>query len=227
MDQLNLRDKQKRLTKMKCPVCFFNYSKPFIRDERGYLIVSCDNCEHVYLDFEPLPDHVLSVYSDDYFNGRKDGYPDYIQLESLLVRRGHYYSNIIGQFTNPGSMIDVGCASGFIMKGFKDNGWEVKGIEPNINMAKYGRSKFDFDISETVFELYQGQNTFDLITMIQVIAHFYDVRRCLKKAYRLLKPNGLLLIETWNKDSFTAKIMGNAWHEYSPLALRTGLHLRL
>ena len=201
---------------MKCPVCNFNYSRPFIKDERGYLIVSCNNCKHVYLDFEPLPDHVSSVYSDDYFKGREDGYPDYIQLEPLLIRRGHYYSKIIGQFTGPGNMLDVGCGSGFIMKGFKDDGWEVKGIEPNINMAKYAKDKFDFDISETAFEQYQDQRTFDLITMIQVFAHFYDVRKCLKKASQFLKPNGLLLIETWNKNSLTAKVMGDAWHEYSP-----------
>ena len=102
------------------------------------------------------------------------------------------------------------------MKGLKDNGWNVKGVEPNVNIAKYGIEKFNFDISSISFDLYDSKNKFDLITMIQVIAHFYDVRICLENASRLLKPNGLLLIETWNKDSLIAKIMGKAWHEYSP-----------
>ncbi len=199
-----------------CPVCRSQQSNPLMKDESRYRILSCGSCKHEYLDFEPRSDHVLKIFSDDYFNGGKDGYPDYIQLESLLVERGGYYSNIIRRFMKPGSMLDVGCGSGFIMKGFRDNGWEVKGVEPNMKMTTYGIEQFNLDISMTSFEAYRDSNLFDLITMIQVIAHFYDVRSCIKNASRLLKTNGLLLIETWNRDSFTARIMGNAWHEYSP-----------
>ncbi len=201
---------------VECPVCMFNSSKPLFTDKSEHLILSCDKCRHEYLAFKPRPDHVSHIYSDDYFKGDKDGYPDYIQLEPLLIERGSYYSKIIRRFMEPGSMLDIGCGSGFIMKGFKDNGWEVKGVEPNLNMVKYGVEKFNLDISRSSFESYHDQNVFDLITMIQVIGHFYDVRSCIKTASRLLKTNGLLLIETWNKDSLIAKIMGYAWHEYSP-----------
>ena len=204
------------LNKVKCPICMFNDSKTFIVYERRYFIVSCNNCEHVYLDLEPLSDHVATIYSDYYFKGYKDGYPDYLNQKSLLIKRGQYYSNIIGKFIKPGSMLDVGCSSGYIIKGFKESGWDVKGVEPNIKMAKYGKDKYDFDISITAFEQYQDQSTFNLITMIQVIAHFYDVRKCLKNASRHLESNGLLLIETWNRNSLTAKIMGKAWHVYCP-----------
>lgn len=199
-----------------CPVCRFQQSNPLMKDESQYRILSCGNCKHEYLDFEPRSDHISKIYSDDYFNGGKDGYPDYIQLASLLIERGGYYANIIRRFMEPGSMLDVGCGSGFIMKGFRDNGWEVKGVEPNRKMATYGIEQFNLDISLTSFEAYRDPNVFDLIAMIQVIAHFYDVRSCIENASRLLKKNGLLLIETWNRDSLTAKIMGNAWHEYSP-----------
>ena len=199
-----------------CPVCRFKHSNPLMKDESQYRILSCGNCKHEYLDFEPRSDHVSNIYSDDYFNGGKDGYPDYIQLEPLLIKRGGYYANIIRRFMKPGRMLDIGCGSGFLMKGFRDNGWEVKGVEPNRRMASYGIAKFNLDISVSPFEAYSDQNLFDLIAMIQVIAHFYDVRSCIENASRLLKTNGLLLIETWNRDSLTAKIMGNAWHEYSP-----------
>jgi hypothetical protein len=33
---------------------------------------------------------------------------------------------------------------------------------------------------------------------------------------KILKSGGLLLIETWNRRSLTARLMGQNWHEYSP-----------
>jgi len=33
-------------------------------------------------------------------------------------------------------VLDIGCAAGFILKGFEDSGWICRGIEPNETMAK-------------------------------------------------------------------------------------------
>ena len=52
--------------------------------------------------------------------------------------------------------------------------------------------------------------------MIQVIAHFYDLEKAILKVSSMLKENGHLLIETWNRDSITARLFGWKWHEYSP-----------
>jgi hypothetical protein len=52
--------------------------------------------------------------------------------------------------------------------------------------------------------------------MIQVIAHFYDVDTALERAAQVTQPGGYWLIETWNKDSWMARMLGENWHEYSP-----------
>jgi hypothetical protein len=52
--------------------------------------------------------------------------------------------------------------------------------------------------------------------MIQVVAHFYNPRKSFEKAFDLLDEMGFLLIETWNRDSVSARILGKHWHEYSP-----------
>ena len=105
---------------------------------------------------------------------------------------------------------------GFYHEGFCRSWLEVKGVEPNAEMAEYAKSNYGFDVVTKSFEMYQDTSSYDLVLMIQVVAHFCDVRSCIEKAARLLKPGGLLLIETWDKDSIAAKIMGPAWHEYSP-----------
>jgi SAM-dependent methyltransferase len=52
--------------------------------------------------------------------------------------------------------------------------------------------------------------------MVQVVAHFLDPRAALRAAARLLRPGGYCLIETWDRDSWTARLWGRRWHEYSP-----------
>ena len=52
--------------------------------------------------------------------------------------------------------------------------------------------------------------------MIQVLPHFIDPRSAMRVVSKILRPGGLLLIETWNRGSLTAKLLGKGWHEYSP-----------
>jgi SAM-dependent methyltransferase len=102
------------------------------------------------------------------------------------------------------------------LQGFADENWSGIGLEPNENIAKIGREKFNLDILRGSLESFETDEIFDLVSMIQVAAHFYDPRLAFKKAYSLLNENGFLLIETWNRDSFSAGIFGKNWHEYSP-----------
>jgi hypothetical protein len=57
---------------------------------------------------------------------------------------------------------------------------------------------------------------FNLVLMVQVIAHLYDLNESIGKISGSILPGGYLLVETWNKDSLTAKLFGKNWHEYSP-----------
>jgi len=52
--------------------------------------------------------------------------------------------------------------------------------------------------------------------MIQVIPHFYDLMGGMENLAQHTKPGGHWMIETWNSDSKTARLMGKSWHEYSP-----------
>ena len=55
----------------------------------------------------------------------------------MLYNYGLRYAKIIAKYSKPGKVLDVGCAAGFILRGFKDSGWDVYGIEPNETMAGY------------------------------------------------------------------------------------------
>lgn len=184
--------------------------------KRGYPILECEQCGHRFIKIADQEGHVSTVYSDDYFFKGKDGYPNYLNKEHLLYKQGLRYARLISEFTKPGKVLDIGSAAGFILKGFSDSGWICQGIEPNETMAAYGRKYLNLDIKTGSIETLETGESFDLINMIQVIGHVYNLDKTLQNVTALLKPNGLVLVESWDMKSATARMMGKNWHEYCP-----------
>lgn len=200
---------------MNCPVCNSNNTQlKFYKNE--YKILYCSNCGHLFTDFQPTPKEVGEIYSDDYFYKGGAGYMDYTLEKDMLIKRGEYYADKISAYKNAGKALDVGAAAGFILKGFENKGWTGTGIEPNNTMVEYGKKSVEVNLIKGTIETAPLKDKFDLIIMIQVMAHIYDLHASVKKISELLKPGGIVLIETWNKDSLTARLFGKGWHEFSP-----------
>lgn len=184
-------------------------------EAKGIPVLDCEGCGHRFAEIGVSDDHANEHYSDDYFNGGGAGYSDYTSEAELLQKRGRRYADLIAPHALPGRMLDVGAAAGYLLQGFVDKGWEGVGLEPNAAMARVG-GEAGVDIRQGTLESYAGGEPFDLISMIQVAAHFYDPELSFRKACDLLKPGGLLLVETWDRGSRSARLFGRHWHEYSP-----------
>jgi SAM-dependent methyltransferase len=197
-----------------CVICGSTTKPAFFVD--GYCIVRCGTCAHESVDIQPAADHVSRVYDDAYFRGGTGGYPDYLGEGDLLRRQGRWYARLLTQYAKPGFVLDVGAAAGFILQGLQDCGWSGKGIEPNERMARFGRETLGLTIDSTTFEEFRSSEHYDLVTMIQVVAHLFDIRQALAACTEVLAGDGLLLIETWDRRSWTARVFGKYWHEYSP-----------
>ena len=185
-------------------------------EKNGYPIVECGQCGHRFIQLQNVGNHLDEVYSDDYFFAGKDGYPNYLDEKDMLYKYGTSYAKIVGRHMQPGHVLDAGCAAGFILKGFEDAGWKCHGIEPNQTMAAYGKEQLHLDITVGGLETFETAQKFDLINMIQVIGHFYNLDKALLNVSNLLKPQGHVLVESWNRNSRIARVMGKNWHEYSP-----------
>lgn len=201
-------------TEHRCSICGASAKRLFTK--QGYGILGCNDCGHRFAEFNPRADHVADVYGDSYFHGGGAGYPDYLSEGSILRERGRWYSRILSRYLQPGSVFDVGAAAGFVLQGFVDQGWHGHGIEPNPAMAEYARMQLQLSVETNTLEKLEKRQTYDLVNMIQVIAHFMDLRKALQVAAEVTRPGGFWLIETWNRASWTAWVCGNRWHEYSP-----------
>ena len=119
-------------------------------------------------------------------------------------------------------MLDIGCAAGFLMDGFRQSGWDVTGVDPNAAMVRHAVAS-GMTAYESSFEnLLQaraglnGRQAFDLLCLVQVIAHLTDLRSAAQTLAELVSDDGFVLVETWNSASLSARLLGANWHEYSP-----------
>ncbi len=182
----------------------------------GYFVCECDSCTHRSAELLNGENHVSTIYDDDYFFGGGAGYTDYLAESNLLIAQGRRYARLLSRHMQPGRLLDVGAAAGFLLKGFVEEGWEGHGIEPNKSMASHAFNELNLAVSAGSLENFESSQRYDLISMIQVIGHFVNVERAFEVAVRHLAPSGHVLVESWDRESWTARMFGRRWHEYSP-----------
>jgi SAM-dependent methyltransferase len=199
-----------------CPVCGETGDRRF---RQHYIwILDCPNCGHRFAEIELGIDDVHQIYDGQYFQGEGIGYLDYLSDANLLRRKGQFYGKQLERHTWPGTVLDVGAAAGFVLRGLIEAGWQGRGIEPNERIAKFGCEQLRLQITPDTLETFLGDERYDLVMMIQVLSHIYDLQAALEVAERVTKPGGLWLIETWNSRSWAARLRGEKWRAYQPPA---------
>lgn len=108
----------------------------------------------------------------------------------------------------------------------RDAGLTGIGIEPNARMAENAACELGLDVRRTTLEKYAEAGVFDAISLLQVVDHLDDVRAAFEQVRRVTRPGSWCLVEFGNRSSFTARLLGPAWHEYAPPSVRRVFSLR-
>ncbi len=197
-----------------CPLCRRTSVPQF--EKHGIWIRECSGCGHRFAIPDAPDQHVQQVYGDDYFFNGGAGYDDYLSEAGILVSHGRRYGRLLKRHGAGTSLLDVGAAAGLILDGLVKEGFEGCGVEPNETMARFAQTELGLDVTASAFEDFETDRQFDVVTIVQVMGHFIDPHDALERVSRLLKPQGICLVETWNVGSWTARLSGQNWHEYSP-----------
>jgi len=111
-----------------------------------------------------------------------------------------------------GRILDVGCGDGFFLNAIKDRGWEVHGMEISKEAVKSAKIKgLENVIYGTLDNAPYPENHFDVIRLWSVLEHLHDPVKTLRIAQRLLKQEGILILQVPNYKGAVARWTGHGW----------------
>lgn len=108
-------------------------------------------------------------------------------------------------------LLDVGCYTGVFLERARQRGWDVTGLEPSQWAAGVARSRGLQVLNGLLAETDLPPESFDVITVWDVIEHFGDPLAEVQRVERLLKPGGLLALSTMDVESGFARLLGPRW----------------
>lgn len=171
----------------------------------------CAGCGHLYQNPQPRFEGLRDRYGSEYFlyelendrnffdlmlKGLQDA--DFFALEQILGDRRHF--------------LDVGCATGMLLAYLKQRDWRVQGVEICEPAARYGIEKRHVPVFiGTLEEAAFAPETFSFIHFSHVIEHVPDPREFLKEVYRILAPDGYVVVVTPNTAGLQARLYRERW----------------
>ena len=195
-----------------CPVCDSrDYDVQFHKE--GFRFVTCGGCALTYVNPMLRDEYVRQVYK----------HQSYTDLTRALMEPSDEYRRerfgkervaIVDRFLRPQGgeermrLLDVGCATGFFVRAAQDAGWIASGVEANPFQAEFAQQA-GLDVrNETIEDTTFPEGSFDAVTLFEIIEHVKQPMAILRKAYRLLRPGGMVFLYTPNFDCASRLIMG-------------------
>jgi SAM-dependent methyltransferase len=97
---------------------------------------------------------------------------------------------------------------GFLLAKFREDGFDVEGIEPNKGYCEFIEEYHGIKASPTILEEANWpDDSVDVVVMLHVIEHVPDPLQTLQEIFRVLRPGGSLVLETPRYDSLMFKVL--------------------
>lgn len=152
--------------------------------------------------------------SNQAWNTENGTWPSEIDMKRLIKRKKrdiHIISTLLAN-KNAIRLLDIGCSNGsFLWYANSLGGICAEGVDPSEKAVDNGRKRGLTIHQGYLHDIAFANNNFDAITLYEVIEHVDEPKALLEECYRILKPNGVLLIGTGNVNSWTRWLRKSKW----------------
>jgi SAM-dependent methyltransferase len=157
-------------------------------------IYRCERCALLFPNPFPFPIDSDSLYNDPesyfYRHPAEARIVEYRNLVRALIARSS---------VSAPSLLDVGSGRGDLIRAAQLEGLtDIVGLEFSTAMVQYARAHNDVSLVHTTLEQYAETDPrqFDAVVLNAVIEHVYDPDQFIGYVSRLLRPGGVLYIDT-------------------------------
>ena len=195
-----------------CPTCGDGDARHEL-DKDHMRLVRCTACDLVYVSPTFDDAHYKRVYvSQEYQDIVRD-----LGIKSHEYRAQRFGRERVALMashlsTRAPRYLDVGCSTGFVVEAARDAGWQAIGIDLNPSAVEFGRSH-GLDVRAVALEEAGFEpETFDAVSLFDVLEHLLDPVRTLRTCTRLLRSGGIVFLYVPNYDSASRLLMGKDAH---------------
>lgn len=211
-----VKQKHGMKTVEKCPVCS---SKEFHVEFSKFDIdiVCCDFCSLRYS--KKIPVNAEDIYSDsEYLPSSINVY-----IKNAAFRKERFAKErieLISKYIQPLNgkrLLDIGCGTGWFLEVAREYGFEIFGQELGKELADWSSDRLGIRIFKGPISDIQISNTFDVITMFDLLEHVENPLQLIFDCKRILNDKGIILVFTPNFDSLAIDVMKEHSNLISPV----------
>jgi SAM-dependent methyltransferase len=179
-----------------------------------FTMVECSSCGLIRQNPQPTPD-IIQFFYPSYYPSFTIAVDDEISMIRKLERKYGLIKmiKIVEKFQKGGKLLDVGCSTGnFLSELAKRRIWDVEGVDPSQYAVSYAQKRFGLKVRcGFIEEIDLPTETYDVVTMWDVLEHTYHPYFVIKKVNNLLKNGGYFIFSVPNMHSLDRYIFGKYW----------------
>jgi SAM-dependent methyltransferase len=174
-------------------------------------IVKCKRCGFCYTNPRPTIESLRSFYDLSYFKDddvKRFGFFNEDGSQRLAIDTDYYQRIVdIEPWVNKrGGLLEVGAAVGEFLSVMRARGWKVSGVEVSRDAVEVAKKNREVDIFCGMLEEFETTETYDVVCMYHSLEHTSNPAFVIDRAYGLLNPGGIVVIEVPNLEGFDARI---------------------
>jgi SAM-dependent methyltransferase len=194
-----------RTEHVACPICGSTPTPRRIQ-LRSELVAMVAECRACHVAFQtPRPSEAASAA---YMQHRWRGDDSYVADADAQTKRATKQLKALADLT-PTTLLDVGAGAGAFVAAARTAGWDAVGVEQSPAAIAQAKALHHITLHATI-----PNQTFDVITLWDVVEHLRDPEGLLRLLRIHLKPGGRLIVETGNYESWLRLLQRDAWGLY-------------
>lgn len=204
-----------------CPVCKSTNLKSLLSCKdytvsgEIFFIEVCQNCQTAITQNMPDVTKIGRYYqSENYIShsNTKKGLVNtiYHVVRSYMLGKKQQLVETVTHKKN-GTVLDIGCGTGYFLDTLQQAGWTTQGIEADEKARQFASTQFKLQVFAPEKLSTLSAESFDVVTLWHVLEHIHDLELYMNEIYRVLKPDGILIIAVPNYDSYDAKHYKELW----------------